>query len=117
MPGVGYDTLFDSDGDNTNQQIKASGGRLFGMEISNPNSVDAYLQLFDAASADITVGTTTPKQSYLIPAGDGTLDGAFDITFTPDWMHFHTAIFYACTTTATGNGDPSTGLVCNFWFI
>jgi hypothetical protein len=117
MPGVGYDTLFDSDGDNSAQAIKTSGGRLYGMEISNPNSVDAYVQLFDVATGSVTVGATAPKQSYLVPGGDGTLDGAFDINFASDWMHFHTAISYSCTTTATGSGDPSTGLVCNFWFV
>lgn len=106
------DTLFDPDGDNTAQVVKAGGGTLWVLEVSNPNAEDAYLQLYDLAAGDVTVGTTTPKQSYLVPAGDGTRDGAFDRVF-PIGMLFRTAITYACTTTPTGNGDPTTGLVVN----
>ena len=109
---TGLDTVFDSDGDNTAQQVKASSGRLYGIEVSNPNSADAYLQLFDVANGSITVGTTTPKLSLFVPAGDGTKDGAMDKVFDPP-ITFGTAINYACTTTATGSGDPTTGLIVN----
>jgi len=117
MPGgAGYDTHFDGDADNSAQAGNVNPIRLYGLEVSNPNSADAYLQLFDLATGDVTVGTTTPKQSYLVPAGDGTLDGGIDMFFT-DGMQFEVALTYACTTTATGNTDPTTGLVLNFWFL
>lgn len=112
---TGLSTVFDSDGDNTAQQIKASAGRLYALEISNPNSSDAYVQLFDLATGSVTVGMTTPKQSYFVPAGDGTKDGARDLYLTIP-IGFDTAITYACTTTATGSGDPAVGLICNFLF-
>lgn len=101
-------TLFDSDGDNTAQACKARGGSLNYIHVINPNATDAYLQLFDAAAANVTVGTTTPKQSYFVPG-----NGAFEVSFGPDGIPFGTAITYACTTTATGSGDPSTGLTVN----
>lgn len=110
----GCDLHFDSDGDNTAQTIKGSSGVLHGLEVQNPNSDDAWLQLFDNAAP--TVGTTTPDQSYLVPAGtSGGLDGAMDRLFIPP-LKFGTAITYACTTTPTGMGDPTTGLVVNAWY-
>ncbi len=112
---IGSDTLFDSDGNNTAQVIKTSAGTLYGLEVSNPNSADAFIQLFDLATGSVTVGTTTPKISFFVPAGDGTLDGAMDKMF-PVPMKFTTAITYACTTTTTGNTDPTIGLIVNAYF-
>lgn len=114
--GTGLSTIFDADGDNTAQSVKGTPGRLYFIEVSNPNAADAYLQLFDLATGSVTVGATTPKLSLLVPAGDGTKDGAMDKVFTIG-LHFGTAITYACTTTATGSGDPTTGLVCNFGYV
>lgn len=95
----------DSDGDNTAQAARVVGGTIDYLHVINPNAADAYLQLFDAATGSVTVGTTTPRQSYLVPA-----NGAFEVKLG---LHFNTAITYACTTTATGNGDPVVGLVVN----
>lgn len=109
-------TLFDSDGDNTAQQLKGSAGNLYFLEVSNPNSTDAYIQLFDLATGSVTVGTTTPKLSLLVPAGNGTNYGAMDKVFTIP-IAFATAITYACTTTATGSTDPTVGLIINAGYI
>jgi len=107
--------FFDSDGDNTAQVVKAAAGKLYGLEISNPNAADAWIQLFDVAAGSVVVGTTTPIQSYLVPAGNGVQDGGMDKNFTIP-INFATAITYACTTTPTGAGDPTTGLVVNAWY-
>lgn len=112
---VGASTLFDSDGDNTAQAAKTSAGSLYGLEVSNPNSTDAFIQIFDLATGSVTVGTTTPKLSFFVPAGNGTDDGAMDKSFVVP-IDFGTAITYACTTTATGGTDPTTGLVVNVIF-
>lgn len=114
-----YDTQnnsfhFDSDGDNTAQAMKTSGGYLLHLHVINTNTADAYLQIFDAAVGDVTVGTTTPTQSYLIPAAaSSTKAGAFVLDITEGGWPFSTAITYACTTTASGSGDPTTGLIVN----
>ena len=105
-------TLFDADGDNSAQVMKASDGVLLFLEVSNPNAADAYLQLFDLAAGDVTVGSTTPKLSFLVPAGDGTKDGAMDKVFVGG-IDFSTAITYACTVEVAGNTDPSVGLIVN----
>lgn len=107
---------FDSDGDNSVQSVKTVAGRIHAIEVSNPNAADAFLQLFDLATGDVTVGTTTPILSLIVPAGDATLDGAMDKNWGEEGLDFQTAITYACTTTATGNGDPSTGLIVNILF-
>ena len=109
-------TLFDSDGDNSAQALKTSAGELHYIHVVKPNSVDTYLQLFDVAAGSVTVGTTTPKLSFLVPAGNGTDAGGFTEQFEAYPVHFEVAITYACTTTATGNGDPTTGLTVNMTY-
>lgn len=99
--------FLDTDGDNTAQALKTSSGHIYSLEVSNSNVADAFIQFFNAAAADVTVGTTTPDLTFFVP-GSGAMDKQFTI---PIW--FGTAITYACTTTATGNGDPTTGLVVN----
>lgn len=100
----GPDTQFDSDGDNTAQQCKASAGILCGIHVQNSNGSAAFIQFFDLATGSVTVGSTTPKMSFQVPA-----NGNLDIEFIRP-IPFATAITYACTTTATGSGDPATGL-------
>jgi hypothetical protein len=107
-------SVFDSDGDNTAQAIKTSAGKLFDLEVSNPNTIDSFLQLFDLATGSITVGSTTPRLSFLVPAAaSSTIRGAFDRHFGEDGLDFQAAISYSCTTTPTGSTDPSTGLTVN----
>jgi len=97
----------DADVDNTDQTLKAGPGVLMGISIYNPSNATAYVQVFDAASA--TVGTTTPD--WIV--GCKTLEYAH-YYYGPVGINFTTQIHYAGTTTATGNGDPSTGLVVSF---
>lgn len=104
---------FDSDGDNTAQAIKTTAGDLYRLHVVNQNTADAYIQFFDTAAAGVTVGSTTPIQSYLVPGGDGTNSGALDINLFDAPLTFQTAITYGCTTTATGGTDPTTGLTVN----
>jgi hypothetical protein len=104
------DTLRDADVDNTAQALKTTAGRLLGVHVQNPNASDAWLQLYDAATGSVTVGTTTPKLSFVVPANGGYTD-----TFQgEDAISFATAITYAATTTAAGGTDPTTGLVATF---
>jgi hypothetical protein len=103
---------FDSDGDNTAQAARASACHLAYLHVINPNTANAFIQLFDAVVADVTVGVTTPRQSYFVPA-----EGAFDLPVGGmPGMWFDVALTYACTTTATGSGDPTTGLTVSMVF-
>jgi len=116
MGRTGYRTYFDGDADNTAKAVKTSAGRIHMIEVSQINNTDSFLQIFDLAAADVTVGTTTPEQSYAIPLGDGTNIGGFDMNFGEAGMDFQAAITVAVTTTATGSGDPTTGAVLNIAF-
>jgi len=107
---TGCDTLFDSDGDNTAQQLKATGGNLYKVDVYNSNGTAAFVQMFDAVTGSVTVGTTTPKYVFFIPAGGA---ASMDLVVP---VSFSTAITYACTTTPTGNGDPTAGLTCSFGY-
>lgn len=100
-------TVFDSSGDNTAQAGLARGCYLAWLEVTNPNNVDGFIQFFDAATGSVTVGTTTPKLSFLVPANGGN-----DKVFAHP-IHFNTALTYACATTATGSGALATGLIVN----
>lgn len=95
--------------------VKTSGsGRLFYVHAINPNAADAYLQLFDLPVASVTVGTTTPKQSFLIPAGGGNA-GAYESAWKNP-IPFNNAITYAVTTSATGSGAPTSDIILNIHY-
>lgn len=85
--------------------VKASAGRNYGWYVYNPNSADAWLQVYDVAQAGVTVGTTTPNVSYWIPGL-----GGVDLMKTPP-VEYDTAITCAATTTFGGSTAPATGLV------
>jgi hypothetical protein len=88
----------------TKQAVKASAGTFGGYYIYNPNATVAYLQVFDVASASVTLGTTVPDMIFAIPAAS-----AANIEITCG-VNMATAITLACTTTATGLTAPTTGL-------
>lgn len=111
----GADMHFDADGDNTAQAVKTSAGNVYGLIVQNPNTANAFIQLFDVAAGDVTVGTTTPSQSYFIGGTTAGDNNQIEIKFTVP-VSFETAITYACTTTATGSTDPTTGLVVNILY-
>lgn len=94
----------------TKQAANASAGNLYGYHIYNPNSVVIYVQMFNVASAGVTVGSTTPTAVIAVPAF-----GWADATpATP--IAFATALTIAATTTSTGSGTPGTALLANFWY-
>ena len=102
---VGFDSYFNSSADNTKTSIKASTGNLYQLTCDNPNVTRIYVQLFNKALADITVGTTVPN--YVIPVLPGAM---FDNSYAIP-MEFSTAISYAVTTTSTGAVAPSTAVM------
>ena len=101
----------------TMTSIKISAGLVYLLEVSNPNGVDAFLQLFDVGLDAVTVGTTTPTYSFLVPAGSTASNrGAFDrVLATP--LKFLYAICYAVTTTPTGSTAPTSNLTMNVGYV
>ncbi len=88
---------------------------LHSVEVNNPNVVQVYLQLFDAqAAADVTLNSTVPTTTRLIPAGDGTNNGVRILDFSDGPIRFNLGLVYAITTTAAGS--TAAGSVCTINF-
>ncbi len=96
----------------TKVAVKASAGNLYGYHIYNPNSAVIYVQMFNVASASVTLGTTPPTMVLAVPAG-----GWADATPSGPPITFNTAITIAATTTASGLTAPTTGLLTNIWYL
>lgn len=94
----------------TKQAVNASAGNLYGYHVYNPNAVVIYIQLFNLASASVTVGTTAPTAVIAVPP----LGWADATPATP--ISFSTALTIAATTTSTGSSAPTTALLFNCWY-
>lgn len=97
---------------NSAQAIKASGGQLHGYYIYNPNAAAvAYVLFYNVAAASVTVGTTNPAFMLAIPAG-----GAANLSLERG-INFSTAMSWAATSTADGNGALATAVDAVCWYI
>jgi len=107
----GWDTANFTSGDgstaltNSAQAIKAAAGKLGGWYIFNPNTVTAWVIIYNVAAASVTVGTTSPKMVIGVPAGS-----AANVEWTQG-IAFDTAMSCsAVMTSAAGNTAPTTAL-------
>jgi hypothetical protein len=99
-------TIFRSlDLDETEEEVKATAGQLYGIWFTNQATSVRWLKLYNATAANVTVGTTTPVITIGLP-GNSTdkisgalLGGDLGIAFS-------TAITVAAT---TGVADNDTG--------
>jgi hypothetical protein len=99
-------TYFNSiDIDETEEQIKATGGRVGVLYAFNRSASIMYLKFYDATAASVTVGSTTPVLVLPIPSGSG-----FTWNLSPQGMQFGTAITVAATTGVANSdtGAPAT---------
>lgn len=94
----------------TAQAIKASAGKLVGYFIYNPNATAQFVQFYNTAQGSVTVGTTTPLFMVTIPATSGAN------LWMPGGVAFGTAMSWAATSTAGGNGAPTTALDAVAWY-
>lgn len=91
--------------------IKANPGQLAILNCYNPNATATYVQIFDALTANVTLGTTTPKLVLGLPPTN-----ANAVDDSPVGFQFFTGISYAATTTATGSTAPGTAVVCSYGY-
>lgn len=89
---------------NTVVAVKASAGQFGGYMFYNSNSSAVYIQVFNAATGSVTLGTTNPTYVIPLPA-----NGAANVEFANGIAH-GTAISVAVTTTASGSTAPTTAL-------
>lgn len=94
----------------TKTAIKASAGQIYCWAFFNSNTAAAYVQVFNLASASITLGTTAPTFSLGLPGGGGSN------ICTDEGIAFSTAITIAVTTTRTGSTGPASTVDYNIFY-
>jgi hypothetical protein len=96
----GYTIFRSIDLDETEEEVKATAGQVFGWYIFNAAATTHYVKFYNATTANVTVGTTTPVLTIPVPAGSAAN------VFTDTGIAFGTAITVAAT---TGVADNDTG--------
>jgi hypothetical protein len=92
------------DVDETEDEIKATAGKLLWIHVMNLHaSSTRYIKFYNATAANVTVGTTTPVLTFPVPSN---ING-FTIHFGDTGTQFDTAITVAAT---TGFADNDTGV-------
>jgi hypothetical protein len=94
----------------TAQAIKASAGKLKGYYIYNPNAAAAYVQFYNTAQGSVTVGTTNPLFMLTLPPASAAN------LWMESGVNFSTAMSWSATSTAGGNGAPTTALDAVAWY-
>lgn len=94
----------------TKATVGALPGTVTGWHIVNTTAAIAYVQVFNALAANVTVGTTTPDYVIPVPASGG----AVDILLQGRMIGHSIGCVIACTTTRTG----STNAACDvlMWY-
>lgn len=90
--------------DETEEEVKASAGTVYGVAFSNLATSTRFLKFYNATAANVTVGTTTPVLTLALP-GNASDDISGVLSF-PQGIAFSTAITAAAT---TGVADNDTG--------
>jgi hypothetical protein len=96
----GADTFRSLDLDETEEEVKASAGQVYGYYYYNAAATVRYLKFYNATAANVTVGSTAPVRTYPLPPTT-----AAHIAI-PYGLAFSTAITVAAT---TGLADADTG--------
>lgn len=97
------------DVDETEDAVSTVATRMDWIHAVNVTADALYLHLYNATTANITVGTTTPLLTFVVPSqAAGTSGGGFNMAF-PNGIAFGTALSIAATTSATsGTTGPAT---------
>lgn len=99
-------TIFRSiDLDETEEEVKATAGVLYGIWFSNMATSTRFLKIYNATAANVTVGTTTPVITLALP-GNSSDDISGALNNGGMGIGFATAITVAAT---TGIADNDTG--------
>lgn len=94
--------------DETEEEVKASAGQVYGMWITNTATSTRFVKFYNATAANVTVGTTTPVITVAIPG-----NSSDDVTGLFGGTHgiaFDTAITVAATTAVADNDTGAPGV-------
>lgn len=102
----GATPFYNLDVDESEDAIKASAGKLFALGAINRSTGVRYLKLYNATTANVTVGTTTPVLVIPLPTMADTNGAGVVLPIPSCGIQFDTAITIAAT---TGFADNDTG--------
>jgi hypothetical protein len=91
--------------DESEEEAKGSAGTLYSIDAMNMTSSVLYLKIYDGTAASVTVGTTTPVLTYVLPT-NGDSNGCGMVKNIPQGLAFANGITVAVT---TGLADNNTG--------
>lgn len=117
MAADGCDIFRSLDLDESEEEVKASAGCVYGVWFSNVATSTRFLKFYNATAANVTVGTTTPVLTLALPGN--TSDDVSGVFSIPQGIKFSTAICVAATTGLADNdtGAPSTNdVVVNIFY-
>lgn len=104
IPTTGLTIFRSIDLDESEEEVKATAGAVYGMWFSNLATSTRFLKFYNATAANVTVGTTTPVLTIALPGNaSDDISGVFGSTHG---IAFGTAITVAAT---TGVADNDTG--------
>ena len=95
--------------DESEEEVKATAGQLYGGVIINLSAAVLYLKVYNATAANVTVGTTVPDLTIPIPTAGSTNGAGFVLPFPACGVAFSTAITVACTTGIADNNAGAPG--------
>jgi hypothetical protein len=91
--------------DESHEEVKGSAGQVYSMWVANLATSTRFIKFYDAATAGVTVGTTTPYLTIPIP-GNSSDDIAGVFNAGSHGIVFATGI---CVAATTGVADADTG--------
>lgn len=92
--------------DETEEDVKTSAGKLYKLRITNFATSPRYVKLYNATAANVTVGSTTPIDTIVIPAASASDAMVVTENFGGKGLTFSTALSMAATTALA---DADTG--------
>lgn len=93
--------------DETEEEIKATAGQVYGWYIFNAVASVRYVKFYNATAANVTVGTTTPVLTLPVPTSS--TNGVGFVFNSAMGITFDTAITVACTTALADNDATAPG--------
>lgn len=96
--------------DETEEEVKATAGKLYKLRITNFATSMRYVKLYNATAASVTVGSTTPIDTIPVPAASASDCVVITENFGGKGLTFSTALSLACTTALA---DADTGAPSN----
>lgn len=107
--GTGLSVFRSLDLDESEEEVKGTAGKLWKLRIANLTTSVKYVKLYNATAANVTVGTTTPIDTIVVPAAAASDACVITETFGGKGLTFSTALCLAATTGLADNNSGAPG--------